>query len=255
MFRGIVLLVGGLASLWAVSSSAQDAVLGQQFGLGAHAYFSGDYQKAGEHLTSAIQGGSQDPRVYYFRGLSSLQLGRRQEAVQDFKRGSSLESRDANRFFFVSKSLERVQGHARAELESYRIEARMAAMKETEKLRKARYEAIQREESRVLRENAIEPEPIAAPAPAAGPAAPDPLAELDAKPSPTAKKSAAKAEKKPAEKPVAVKPAAKAPAAAAENPFAPQPETKSAEAKKPAETKPAETKKPAENKDNPDNPF
>ena len=46
MFRSIVLLVGGLASLWATSLPAQDAVLGQKYGQGVHAYFSGDYSQA-----------------------------------------------------------------------------------------------------------------------------------------------------------------------------------------------------------------
>jgi tetratricopeptide (TPR) repeat protein len=262
MFRSIVLLVGGLASLWTVSLSAQDAILGQQFGLGAHAYFSGDYQKATEYLTSAIQGGSEDPRVYYFRGLSDFQLGRKQQAAEDFKRGARLESREANRFFFVSKSLERVQGQARAELESYRNEARMATMKETEKLRKARYEAIQREESRVMRENAIEAEPVVVSAPTPEPAAPDPIAELDTKPAQKVKKPVVKTEKKAATKAAEDKPAAKAAAeksgakpaaAAAENPFV----TKAAPStpKPAAEKKPVETKKPADGKGNPDNPF
>ena len=39
MFRSIVLLVGGLASLSAVSLFAQDAVLTQEYGSGVHAYF------------------------------------------------------------------------------------------------------------------------------------------------------------------------------------------------------------------------
>ena len=40
MFRTFVLLVGGLASLWAVSSQAQEAVLGQLYGKGVQEYFS-----------------------------------------------------------------------------------------------------------------------------------------------------------------------------------------------------------------------
>ena len=52
----------------------------------------------------------------------------------------------------MGKSLERVQGSARLELETYRVAARMAAYEQAERLRKARYEALQREESRVLRE-------------------------------------------------------------------------------------------------------
>ncbi len=74
MFRSIVLLVGGLASLFSVSLFAQEAVLGQEYGAGVHAFFTGDYASAYEHLTTAIQGGSKDPRAFYFRGLACLKL-------------------------------------------------------------------------------------------------------------------------------------------------------------------------------------
>ena len=43
MFRNIALLVGGLASLCPVALPAQEAVLGQKYGHGVHAYFAGDY--------------------------------------------------------------------------------------------------------------------------------------------------------------------------------------------------------------------
>jgi hypothetical protein len=171
MFRRIVLLVGGLASLSAGSLLAQDAVLGQRYGAGVHAYFSGDYVKAFEQLTSAIKAGSTDPRAFYFRGLAYLQLGRSQEAAQDFKKGSELESKDSNKFYSVSKALERVQGPSRVTLENYRVEARLAALEQAEKLRKARYEAIQREESRVLRQESFAPEAVKTPEPAAAPPA------------------------------------------------------------------------------------
>ena len=156
MFRSIVLLVGGLASLSTVSLFAQEAVLGQEYGSGVHAYFTGDSQKAYERLTAAIEGGSKDPRAFYFRGLAYLKLGRPQEAATDFRKGAELESKDINRFYNVGKALERVQGPARLELENYRVNARMAALEQVEKLRKERYEAIQREEERVLREQAVE---------------------------------------------------------------------------------------------------
>jgi hypothetical protein len=154
MFRSIVLLVGGLASLGTASLFAQDAVLGQEYGAGVHAFFAGDYAGAYEHLAVAIQGGSKDPRAFYFRGLACLNLGRGPDATIDFRKGAELESADVNRFYNVGKALERVQGSGRAELEKYRVAARMAALEAAEKLRKERYEALQREESRVLREQA-----------------------------------------------------------------------------------------------------
>jgi len=180
MFRSIVLLVGGLASLSTVSLFAQDAVLGQEYGSGVHAYFSGDAQKAYDRLTTAIERGSKDPRAFYFRGLAYLKLGRPEEAATDFRKGAELESKDVNRFYNVGKSLERVQGPARLELENYRVDARMIALEEVEKLRKARYEAIRIEEDRVLREQAVAApsKPIEADeaARAAADASPDPFA-------------------------------------------------------------------------------
>jgi len=154
MFRSIVVLVGGLASLGTVPLFAQEAVLGQEYGAGVHAFFAGDYAGAYEQLSAAIQGGSKDPRAFYFRGLACLNLGRGPDAAIDFRKGADLESGDVNRFYDVGKALERVQGEARTELEKYRVAARMAALETAEKIRKQRYEAIQREESRVLREQA-----------------------------------------------------------------------------------------------------
>jgi hypothetical protein len=154
MFRNIVLLVGALAPLCSVSLFAQDAALTQQYGSGVHAYFTGDTMNAYQRLTAVIERGSKDPRAYYFRGLTYLKLGRPQEAAADFRMGADLESKDVNRFYNVGKALERVQGAERLELENYRVDARMAALEEAEKVRKLRYEAIQREEERVVREQA-----------------------------------------------------------------------------------------------------
>jgi hypothetical protein len=272
MFRSIVLLVGGLASLCASSLFAQDAVLGQKYGLGVHAYFAGEYPKAHEQLTAAIDGGSKDPRAFYFRGLAYLRLGRAQDANVDFQKGADLESRDVNKFYNVAKSLERVQGADRVALENYRINARMAALEQAEKMRKARYEAIQRDEQRVLREQALVPTP---PEPAKGAAAAQPATDVDLfaapedKAAPAAEKKAAappKAGKKataaePAEKPAKAearekKPAEVPAAPTADDPFAVKPAGKAEPAKPAAEEKPAaDEKKPAEKKAYPADPF
>ncbi len=243
MFRSIVLLVGGLASLSAASLFAQDAVLGQQYGSGVHAYFMGDAEGAYERLTAAVQGGSKDPRVFYFRGLAYLRLGRPQEAAMDFRKGADLESKDINRFYNVGKALERVQGSERLELENYRVDARMAALEQAEKLRKARYEAVKREEERVMREQSVA-------APELPPGTPEvvapPAAESD---NPfAAPEATAQPEKKGA---ATAKPDAKKGADADEDPFAPPKSgDKAAPAKKkPDEKKPAAEKKPADDND------
>jgi tetratricopeptide (TPR) repeat protein len=260
MFRSIVLLVGGLASLSTTLLLAQDASLGQKFGQGVHDYFSGDFVGAYEQLTSAINAGSKDPRVFYFRGLAYLELGRKQEASMDFRKGAQLEATDTNKFYNVSKALERVQGPGRAALESYRVDARMVVMEHAEKLRKARYEALQREESRVLRVQPLTPpEPIETPKatkatvePAAKPEKPETAVvapQAPAKPASEKKSSLLGAVGKALGKAVAGesdKPAAEKKPAEAEKPFGEAPA---------AEEKPAAKEKPAKEDANPDDPF
>ena len=49
---------------------AQDPILAQFYGSGVHEYFSGGYRQAIADLTEAVDGGTKDPRVFYFRALS-----------------------------------------------------------------------------------------------------------------------------------------------------------------------------------------
>lgn len=144
MFRSISLAVGGLLWLSATSAPAQEAILGQMYGSGVHSYFSQNFRQAHEDLTSAIDGGSKDPRAYYFRGLAFLRLGRPDEANADFQKGAELEIKDSTKLYNVSRALERIQGTPRVALEKYRVQARMAALEETEKANKQRYGAIGR---------------------------------------------------------------------------------------------------------------
>jgi tetratricopeptide (TPR) repeat protein len=242
MFRIFVLLVGGLAWLWSATSQAQEPVLLQLYGKGVHEYFSGDYTKAFEQLTAAIAAGSHDPRVFYFRGLAYLKFGRTPEAKLDFQKGAELESRDVNKYYNVGRALERVQGSDRQLLESYRVQARMAAYEESEKIRKARYEALKREEARVLQQQAAEG---AAPTGESTETIPAPTAEATGAEAPAETKAnpagAPGEEKMTIEKKAGAGPAPGA-ESATEDPFA----AKAAEEKKPAaEEKPATETKPA----------
>ena len=83
--------------------------MGQTYGNGVHAYFAGDYVKAHELLTKAIDAGSHDLRCYYFRGLAYLKLGRPQKAEGDFQQ-ARVGDRHLKRTYNVARSLERVQG-------------------------------------------------------------------------------------------------------------------------------------------------
>lgn len=150
MFRKLTLVVLGLVLLSGEGSWAQDSVLNEMYGNGVHAYFSGQYADSYEYLSSAISAGSEDPRCYYFRGLSCLRLGRAPDAKIDFEKGAELETVDTDRFYDVSKSLERCQGRARAMLEKYRGAARVQAYQNLERQRFERYERIRRNEPNVI---------------------------------------------------------------------------------------------------------
>ena len=153
MFRRAVLLAAGCLLLTAPDVHAQDAVLAEMYGNGVHSYFAQDYKEAFEELNTAIVSGLKDPRAFYFRGLTYEQLGRDAEAEMDFERGAELEAEDPNsERLNIARSLERVQGSVRLELEKYRTKARMIALTREEEARRKRYEQIQAAEPRVVRE-------------------------------------------------------------------------------------------------------
>lgn len=131
-------------------ASAQIDVLNELYGSGVHAYNSGQYRDAYDDFTMAVRSGSKDPRVYYYRGLAYLRLGRPQEAQGDFQKAASLEMADTDHFYQVSKALERVQGSARSQIERYRSKARLAAFQTRERQRFERYQRIRKNEPNVL---------------------------------------------------------------------------------------------------------
>jgi tetratricopeptide (TPR) repeat protein len=168
------------------SPAREDAVLAVAYGHGVHAYHSGDYQRAYEELSSAIDGGTQDPRAFYFRGLSAMKLGRYDEAEADFALGADTETRQGGDWP-VGRSLERIQGQPRLQLEKHRVRARMVAMEQRRQAALRRYldvEAARPDVQRKLRPEsapgrprpAVEPEAVGA----AEPAAPaEPAAEAE----------------------------------------------------------------------------
>ncbi|HVA45920.1 MAG TPA: tetratricopeptide repeat protein [Pirellulales bacterium] len=207
-------------------AKAQLDVLNELYGSGVHAYNSGAYREAYDDLSMAVRNGSKDPRVYYYRGLAYFKLGRPQEAHRDFQTGASLEMADTDRFYPVSKALERVQGQARAQIERYRSNARLVAYQSRERRRFERYERIRKNEPNVLMpEEATE--------------IPSPAKEADEKPE--AEKPDA-LEPKPEmadEEPADEKPAKKPAADDETDPFAEKPEQETDE-KDAADEMPAE---------------
>ncbi len=120
-------------------AAAQDGILAQLYGRGVHAYFDGDFEAAHRYLTDAVDGGTADPRVYFFRALTYQQLGRPDEAAADLTRGAELEVADVNNYYPVGRALQRIQGGQRLILERYRSEARLQQYQDAQQRRRQRF--------------------------------------------------------------------------------------------------------------------
>jgi hypothetical protein len=94
---------------------------------GVHAYFAGRVSDADSLLSRALGLNDQDPRIFFFRALSRLRMGRDADARGDMAVGAALEAARANRYA-VGAALQRVQGSHRLLLEKYRREARAKAI-------------------------------------------------------------------------------------------------------------------------------
>lgn len=124
--------------------------LAAAYGSGVHSYFAGDYQRAYDELSQAIEGGTKDPRAWYYRGLVALKLGRTDEAEADFSAGASHEAGGTGAWP-VARSLERVQGCDRLKLERHRTRARVAQVQEDRRRSDVRYLEVERTSPETLR--------------------------------------------------------------------------------------------------------
>ncbi len=176
----LLLLALAIAAPSARPSLAGDMppALATGYGNGVHAYNEGDYQCSYDELSRVIEAGSNDPRVFYFRGLAALKLGRTDEADADFQQGANLEA-DGVGGRAVSRALERIQGCDRLKLEQFRSQARVSAVQRDREAIRQRYSDIYEAEPEVLRRRRPEPvEPV--PAPAAKETKPEAEAEAPA---------------------------------------------------------------------------
>ncbi len=155
MTRWIAVFLAGFA-LWPVVETAhgQQAMERQFYGSGVHHYFANAPAEAIADFTLAIEAGSRDPRVYYFRGLSYLRQGERDQAAADFLTGAKLEYTGLGRLSPVARSLQRVQGRDRKLLERYRTQGRMEAARHERERLEARYGIRRRAELNDLRRQA-----------------------------------------------------------------------------------------------------
>jgi len=157
-------------------------------GDGMHAYHAGQYDRAYDDLTNAIEAGTDDPRSYYFRGLAALRLGRTSEAAADFTTGADRELANGG-VRRVSQSLERVQGPDRLTLERFRARARLGALQRGREAYGRRYSTIEDASGDVRRRRRpedIRPELVA---PGGGPVGELPAADagVEEMPTPNAK--------------------------------------------------------------------
>jgi hypothetical protein len=148
---GVVSLALAAGAVRGAGIAADDPLaIRDAVGAGIHAYYSGDFARSYDDLTSAVEAGANDARAYYFRGLSSLRLGRSMEAESDFRMGAEREAADGS-MLRVSRSLERVQGHDRLVLEKHRARARLASLAREREAVGRRYSQIEDATSDVLR--------------------------------------------------------------------------------------------------------
>ena len=103
------------------------AVLAEEFGRGVHAYYGGQLDVANKHLSAAIDGGSRDPRSFYFRGIVLWQQGNEEAAKEDWTKGSEIEALYGDAVY-IGRSLARFQGEPRLVLEGIRKDARMKVL-------------------------------------------------------------------------------------------------------------------------------
>jgi len=152
----------GTSSLAGVRAQVaiENLPLSTTYGAGVHAFFSGDLERSHDALSAAIAAGTRDPRAWYFRGLAALRMGRLDEAEADFSEGATREIAAVGGWP-VSRSLERVQGAERLQLERHRTRARVAALERDREARQRRYVEIDEAAPEVLRSRRPTPPPVA----------------------------------------------------------------------------------------------
>ena len=140
----------GVGLAQAAQPTVENLPLAAAYGDGVHAYFAGDFQRAYEDLSQAIEEGTTDPRAYYFRGLAALRQGHSDEAEADFTEGATRESAGLGAWP-VGRSLERIQGPDRLRLERHRMRARVTLLQRQRDAELQRYSQIEAAQPDVLR--------------------------------------------------------------------------------------------------------
>ena len=118
LFFFVILMGAGAA----FAQSNPEAV--QLYGQGVHQFNMNRYAEAIAYFDQAEGMETQDPRVFFYRGLSHYRLGDQAAAVADYEKAAAMEQTVAGRSYSVPKALERVQGPERSVIERYRRAAK-----------------------------------------------------------------------------------------------------------------------------------
>lgn len=102
----------------------QEDLLAQVYGRGVHEFNRGEMDCALRTFDMAINFGSRDPRVHYYRGLANLRLGCQDDAIEDFRTAATLEV-DGAGTYDIGRALARIQGSDRLCLETVRLETKL----------------------------------------------------------------------------------------------------------------------------------
>ena len=118
LFFFVILMGAGVAF---AQSNPEAARL---YGQGVHLFNTNRYAEAITYFDQAEGVKTQDPRVFFYRGLSHYRLGDQTAAVADYEKAAAMEQTVAGRSYSIPKALERVQGPERSVIERYRRAAR-----------------------------------------------------------------------------------------------------------------------------------
>ena len=169
----------GPSGLEGTSAAAQSPVLLSTYGQGVHSYYANNYNEAYRHFSTAIDGGLEDPRAYYFRGIVNDALGNAYQAEADWQAGADLEA-SGKIVGDIGRALSRFQGTRRLELETIRSQAKLAYLQRANARSQARYGELEGVQGDVLRrpptppaQAPVTPVPTT-PAPVTPPPAPTP---------------------------------------------------------------------------------
>jgi len=134
MFTRILFLTALLYASHTAIAHGQSSAVAQLYGEGVHRYFARDYTGAEQSLNRAVEAGSQDPRVFYYRGLARSAYGGASE--MDYEEGARLEA-SGRVGVNVGLALTRIQGYERVKIEKARHDARLFAQQQRELMRQA----------------------------------------------------------------------------------------------------------------------